>query len=108
MNHADATACTNAGCTWETPCAAMVNDCSTLQAAAACNLQQGCEWNASAGACEADPSATACSELLDRTSCVSATGCGWTESDMTCRGTATPCDQLSAEHCTDQAGCSVQ
>jgi hypothetical protein len=107
-SNTDETACTDAACEWETPCAALIDDCSSLVAAAPCNLQQGCSWNVDDGVCEDDGQATTCASIMSQTSCIGTSGCNWAQSNMTCQGTATECVDIDVAECTSQSGCAVE
>ena len=67
--------CTNAGCTWETPCTGTTGtvDCSAYVVPQPCNLDQNCIWDPEAdggnGACVDNTQTATCVDIFTMDAC---------------------------------------
>ncbi len=89
---------TQSGCDVPQVCSGAPNDCSGRDSN---SCDGGCSWQYVCGGGALD-----CSNLVG--SCTNQAGCLWNSFGDFCSGTAVTCDQIPANACSTQFGCSIR
>lgn len=90
------------GCAFS-QCGGFAVACDTNPSESFCRMEPGCVWSGTA--CGGSPQP--CGTFADSAACAMQAGCVWSARAQ-CRGTATPCESLTAATCTTQPGCGVE